>query len=214
MEDVPKPRLVDGRGDPLAPHIEGALTRLLPQFQQRYPALRDDLVRAEVLDEAARRIAERERRSGPVNKIYAYAWTALRHATVTWFRQGANKVAERSLSPEHSEAVLGTLEASMGTPEQIEQEILLREVMAQLTPEERFVVTWKGAGYSSEEIARQRGTSAAAVDTLFSRAKAKIRAALGVERKRTTGKPMGRPRGTGRAEKSGKEPIVETPDGE
>jgi hypothetical protein len=83
MEDVPKPRLVDGRGDPLAPHIEVALTRLLPRFQQEYPALRDDLVRSEVLDEAARRIAERERRSGPVDKIYAYAWTALRNATAT-----------------------------------------------------------------------------------------------------------------------------------
>ena len=74
MEDVPNPKLVDGRGDPVAPHIEVALTRLLPQFQQRYPALRDELVRAEVLEEAARRIAERERRSGPVNQIYAYLW--------------------------------------------------------------------------------------------------------------------------------------------
>ena len=80
MEDVPNPKLVDGRGDPVAPRIEVALTRLLPQFQQRYPALRDELVRAEVLEEAARRIAERERRSGPVDKIYAYAWTALRNA--------------------------------------------------------------------------------------------------------------------------------------
>ena len=59
--------------------------------------------------------------SGPVNKIYAYAWTALRNATATWFRRSANKVAERALSPEHSEAVLGTLETSVGTPEQIEQ---------------------------------------------------------------------------------------------
>jgi RNA polymerase sigma factor (sigma-70 family) len=214
MEDVPKPRLVDGRGDPLAPHIEVALTRLLPRFQQEYPALRDDLVRSEVLDDAARRIAERERRSGPVDKIYAYAWTALRNATATWFRQGANKVAERTLPPEHSELVLGALEASTGTAEQIEQEIFLREVMAQLTPEERVVVTWKSAGYSSEEIGRHRGTSAAAVDTLFSRAKDKVRAALGIDRKRTTSKPMGRPRGTGRAQQTGRESTSETPDGE
>lgn len=213
MEDMPEPKLTDGRGHPVAPHIEVALTRLLPQFQRRYPALRDDLVRAEVLDAAARRIAERERRSGPVNKIYAYAWTALRNATATWFRQSANKVAERSLSPEHSEAVLGTLETSRGTPEQIEQEILLGEVMAQLTPDERFVVTWKGAGYSSDDIAKQRGTSSAAVDTLFSRAKDKIRAALGIDKMRKTTKPMGRPRSVTRAG-SGEEPARETPDGE
>lgn len=214
MEDVPKPRLVDGRGEPLAPHIDSALRRLLPRFQQRYPALRDDLVSAEVLDDAARRIAERERRSGPVDKIYAYAFAALRHATATWFRQGANKVSERALPAEHSEVVLGALEASTGTAEQVEQEILLREVMAQLTPEERIVITWKAAGYSSEEIGRQRGTSAAAVDTLISRAKARIRASLGIDRRRTSSKPMGRPRGTGRAQQSGKESASETPDGE
>ena len=213
MEDVPKPKLVDGRGDPVAPHIEVALTRLLPQFQQRYPALRDDLVCAEVVDDAARRIAERERQSGPVDNIYSYAWKALRNAIATWFRQGANKVTEGMLSPEHSEAVLGTLETSIGTPEQIEHEILVGEVMEQITPDERFVVTWKAAGYSSEEIAKHRGTSAAAVDTLFSRAKDKIRAALGVDKKRRFTKPMGRPRSVTRAA-SGGEPAPETPDGE
>ncbi len=35
MEDVPNPRLVDGRGDPVAPRIEMALTRLLPQGLRR-----------------------------------------------------------------------------------------------------------------------------------------------------------------------------------
>ena len=212
MEDVPNPRMVDSRGDPVAPRIESALTRLLPHFQQRYPALRDDLVRAEVVDEAARRIAEGERRAGPVDNLRTYAWSALRHSIATWFRRGANRVTEGALSPEHSEAVLGTLEASTGTPQQIELEILLGEVMQQLTPDERLVVTLKGAGYSSEEIATQRGTSAAAVDTLFSRAKSKIRDVLGIEKKRTT-KPMGRPRSAVRAAR-GEEPAPETPHGE
>ena len=85
--------------------------------------------------------------------------------------------------------------------------------MEQLTPEERFVLTWKAAGYSSEEIAKHRGTSAAAVDTLFSRAKDKIRAALGVDKKRRFTKPMGRPRTVTKAA-SGGEPAPETPDGE
>ncbi len=86
--------------------------------------------------------------------------------------------------------------------------------MAQFTPEERVVITWKGAGYSSEEIGRHRGMSASAVDTLISRAKAKVRASLGIDRKRTTSKPMGRPRGTGRAQQSGRESTSETPDGQ
>ncbi len=67
MEDVPNPKLVDGRGDPVAPRIEVALTRLLPQFRQRYPALRDDLVRAEVRGRC-RCFASRVGRSPPVRR--------------------------------------------------------------------------------------------------------------------------------------------------
>ena len=194
MEDVPNPKLVDGRGDPVAPHIEVALTRLLPQFQQKYPALRDDLVRAEV---ARRGRATHRGARAPVRSRQQHLRATRGRRSATPSRRGSGKAPTGSpsaaLSPEHSEAVLGTLETSIGTPEQIEQEILLGEVMAQLTPEERFVVTWKAAGYSSEEIAKHRGTSAAAVDTLFSRAKDKIRAALGVDKKRRFTKPMGRP---------------------
>jgi hypothetical protein len=38
---------------------------------------------------------------------------------------------------------------------------------------------WKMAGYSAQEIAQLQGRSVVAVDTLFSRAKQKIRNALG-----------------------------------
>ena len=50
-----------------------------------------------------------------------------------------------------------------------------------LSPEERLVCVWKKAGFSSQEIAQFQGRSVAAVDTLFSRAKQKIRSALGVQ---------------------------------
>lgn len=54
-------------------------------------------------------------------------------------------------------------------------------VLARLSPEERLVCVWKKAGYSSLEIAQFQGRSVAAVDTLFSRAKQKLRRALGVQ---------------------------------
>ena len=68
-----------------------------------------------------------------------------------------------------------------GSPEQIEQDILLRELMTQLTPDESVVFTLKKAGYSSEEIARRRGSSVGAVDVLYTRVKRKIRRLVGVQ---------------------------------
>ena len=125
MEDVPNPKLVNGRGDPVAPRIEIALTRLLPHFQRRYPALRDDLVRAEVVDEAARRIAERERRSGPVNNIHTYAWSALRHSIATWFRRESQSGHRGSVVARTQRGGARNAGGVGRHPEQIEQEILL-----------------------------------------------------------------------------------------
>jgi DNA-directed RNA polymerase specialized sigma24 family protein len=71
----------------------------------------------------------------------------------------------------------------------VERRILLREVLDLLSEDERRVCFWKKVGFSSEEIAARRGGSAAAVDTLFSRAKQKIRVALGYERSRVAGRP-------------------------
>ena len=44
-----------------------------------------------------------------------------------------------------------------------------------------MICLWKKAGFSSQEIALHRGRTVVAIDTIFSRAKEKIRKALGVE---------------------------------
>ena len=54
------------------------------------------------------------------------------------------------------------------------------EVLALLTREERLVCTRRELGFSSREIAKLRGSSAGAVDTLLSRTKDKLRRLLGV----------------------------------
>jgi hypothetical protein len=56
----------------------------------------------------------------------------------------------------------------------------LREALDTLSQEERMVCLWKKAGFSAQEIAKFQGRSVVAVDTLFSRAKQKIRSVLGV----------------------------------
>jgi len=50
--------------------------------------------------------------------------------------------------------------------------------MNQLTPEERCVCEWRRLGFSSRQIARHQGNSAAAVVALYGQATAKIRRLL------------------------------------
>ena len=62
--------------------------------------------------------------------------------------------------------------------EEIEARILVQQLLAHLTADERSVCLWKQLGFSSREIAREQGTTVARVDTLFYRIKRKIRNAF------------------------------------
>jgi DNA-directed RNA polymerase specialized sigma24 family protein len=53
--------------------------------------------------------------------------------------------------------------------------VLVRELLAALTRDERRVCAMKAEGFSAGEIARAMGRSPASVDTLYSRAKARAR---------------------------------------
>src|SRR6266542_2388528 len=74
MEHLQNLRLLDEHGKPLSARIEGVLTRLLPRFQRQFPALQDEVALTELLEEAGRRIANREERLGSIEKLHGYAW--------------------------------------------------------------------------------------------------------------------------------------------
>lgn len=172
--------LLDSNGKPIAPHIERVLARLLPRLRRQFPALQDEVVLTEVMEEAGRRISEREERAGPIEKIHGYAWVAVRCVATSQMRRGSIRLVQNTLESEASQARIATVRATVGSQEQIERDILLREALAALSAEERRVCIWKKAGYSSQEIAAFQGRSVVAVDTLFSRAKQKIRIALSI----------------------------------
>jgi DNA-directed RNA polymerase specialized sigma24 family protein len=88
---------------------------------------------------------------------------------------------QRTLRSEASQARLLSSPAVTGSVEEIERRILLREVLAHLSREERLICVWKKAGFTTEQIARFQGRSVTAVDTIFCRAKQKIRRLLGIE---------------------------------
>jgi DNA-directed RNA polymerase specialized sigma24 family protein len=103
------------------------------------------------------------------------------------------RLACSTLGSKESEAVFGTLPSTQGSPEQIEADILVREVLAQLPAEERSLCFLKQAGLSSREIAREWSTSIARVNTLFYRVKRKIRHAVRVARARVSSSRTGQP---------------------
>ena len=177
------PSFLDETGKPFDSRIEGVLSELFPRLRRQFPSFNDEVVLTEILEEAGRRIAEHEGRSGQVERLHGFAWVTIRNVAMSRLRRSSSRINGHSVWHESGEDILSTLAAASGTPEQIEQAILLRELLEHLTPEERLVCTWKRLGFSSQEIATFRRSSAAAVDTLFSRAKDKIRRIVGSDKR-------------------------------
>lgn len=88
------------------------------------------------------------------------------------------RLVHATLSSDVASPALSRLRSQFGTAEQIETHILVEQLMARLTPEERSVCIWKQLGFSSRQIAEEQGTTVACVDTLFYRIKRKVRSAI------------------------------------
>ena len=172
--------LLGETGQPLDPRIARALIALMPRFRRNFLALVDDAVVTDLLEKAGRRLEAREHRSGPLVRLHGYAWVTLRSVALSELRRGALRVAQRTVESRSGLSRLATLPARFGRPEDVERATLLRELLAILSPEERLICVWKKAGFSSREIAKRQGRSPGAIDTLFSRAKAKLRRAVSV----------------------------------
>lgn len=215
MEQWPRFGLLGDNGRPLNARVEGVLKRLLPRLRRQFPTFQDEVSQIEILEEAGRRILKRERRSGPLERINGYAWVAVRSVAMSRMRRSSSRLLQRTVASEAGEAVLSVARTPVGGPEQIERHVLLREVLGLLSPGERRICIWKQAGFSSRDIARHRGSSAAAVDTLFSRAKQKIRKALGVQQSAEAhSEPIAETRATITARRSRDGRRTEAADGE
>lgn len=172
--------LLDANGKPFSSHVDGVLHELAPRLLRQFPALKDDAVLADVLEEAGRRIAEHERRAGPIERLHGYAWVTIRSVATSRMRRGSMRMERATLQGEETETVLSEIPSDVGTADDIERSILLDEVLSRLSDQERTLLMWKKAGFSSKEIARGLGTSVTAVDQLFHRVKDKIQHAFGV----------------------------------
>jgi len=215
MENMRALGLLDSNGKPLGAHIERVLAGLLPKLRRRFPNLQDEVAITEVMEEAGRRIANREERGGPIERLHGYAWVTVRSVAQSYLRRPSTRLIQGTLESEASRTQIALAPSTYGSPEQIERDILIREVLAALSEEERVIFMWKTAGFTSPEIAKFRGRSVVAVDTLFSRAKQKLRRALGSTPADRAGRAKPKPiNGTTHDPTRAGEDLTETPDGQ
>ena len=174
MEFSTRYPLLDRFGKPLPEHIQRVLDLLTPKFRRKFPMIRDEVALTEILEEAGQRIARREAENGAISRIHGYAWVAIRNVAISKLRTRPHLLEKAMAGSRESAAALARLAADEGSPESIEAEILLEEVLEQVSHRDRKIAIWKKAGFSSRWIAEKLQMSAPAVDTAYSRLRRKV----------------------------------------
>jgi RNA polymerase sigma factor (sigma-70 family) len=174
--------LTDENGNPLDERITGALERVLPRFRRQFPSLSDPAVMDELLETAGRRVLRHEARHGEVQRLHGFTWTILKNVTISYLR-GADRLLERNTVGESADGGdVSQLPATRGNPTEVEHAVFYREVLEQLSKEERFILSRRQAGFSSKEIAKALKISSGAVDQIMFRTRQKLKRLLRRER--------------------------------
>lgn len=166
--------LLDEFGQPLSTRLQSVLLPLGARLQRQFPALNDDCILTEVLEESGRRIAAREERKGPLDNLHGYAWVVVRRMAAVRLRHDQWAVARATLTSAESETALRRIPAGFATSEQIYHDILCKELLAHLNPLEQQIAKGKNAGQSDDEIARGCGTSRRTIFNAWRRLRRKV----------------------------------------
>jgi hypothetical protein len=140
--EEPEPRaFVDRTGQPFPDRIQQTLRRLEPRLRRRFPLIRDEVVLAEILEEAGRLIVKRELAVGPIEKLRGFAWVTIQNVAKSRLRGAPMRLQQATLDSVESEAVLVQLPAQRGSPDAIERRLLVDQISQSLSVEERHVYT-------------------------------------------------------------------------
>jgi DNA-directed RNA polymerase specialized sigma24 family protein len=178
MGPADKHAFLDADGSPLAVRIQSVLRDLRLRFRSRLPRIDDDLFVTEVFEEAGRRIVAHEAEHGQVEDLEAFAWTVVLNVARSRLGRSSMRVIGATLDHTASDAVLRALHAREGSREQIEKDILVQQILAHMTPEERDLYYRKAWGHSVRDIARACGKSEGHVNTLVYRMRLRIKELL------------------------------------
>ncbi len=175
MEQLRKLVLVDEQGRPVDERTLGVLEKLQGRFRKQFRRIQDESVVTTIFEKVAALMARRERASGPLERPYGYAWRALQSIAISNLRGTSIELHRHRAESRDGRDIVRRLEAMDGTPDQIERDILMKELVAQMTPEEAFIVAHKMAGHTSAVIAAKLGCAPATVDVAVWRIRQRLR---------------------------------------
>lgn len=190
MEHLADSPLLDKDGRPLSQRIQQVLYALLPRLRRQFPTLRDEAVVTELVEKAGQQITAYEGKYGPVEKLHGFAWVTLRNTVFSALRRSPQLIEAATLPTEESLAILARTPADAGSAEEIEQEVLQRELLDCLTDKEQTISIWKKAGFSSKEIAQHLGISVSSVDTTWFRVRQMLKDLLKSGRRKSDDRPL------------------------
>ncbi len=175
MEQLRKLELLDEHGRPVDERTLGVLEKLQGRFRRHFRRIQDESVVTTIFEKVAAMMVRRERASGPLEKPYGYAWRALRSVAISNLRGTSIELHRHRAEATDGRDVVRRLAAMDGTPDQIERDILMKELVAQMTSEEAFIFGHKMAGHTSATIAAKLGCAPATVDVILWRIRQKLR---------------------------------------
>ena len=170
-------------GQPVDPEVAEAAHRIWARVLYFVRSERgDEAGAAEVLEEAVYAVCRRNQRAGdddPIKNIDSYLY----HAFIKRFNRQA--VREARLQYVELEETLGAIsrEPARDWVAELEQEIILKRVIAAMKPRVRAMFALRCAGHSWEEVGRQLGMSKHNAEVQFAYGVRKAREELGLEEK-------------------------------
>lgn len=176
MEQLRKLVLLDDQGRPVDERTLSVLEKLQGKFRKHFRRIQDESVITTIFEKVAAMMARRERASGTLERPYGYAWRALQSIAISNLRGTSIELHRHRAESRDGRDIVRRLKAMDGTPDQIERDILMKELVAQMTPEEVFVFGHKMAGHPSAAIAASLGCAPATVDVTLWRIRQKLRA--------------------------------------
>lgn len=170
--------LADRNGRAIERGLRDAIVSAVRKLKRRFQLLQDPHMAYDIAHEAAEKLSGRIADSGRPRNVSPYAYITVRNLVLSCARRQRRIVG---LEEAQEQVVLPQAEAN----------ILVREVLDQLSAQERQIIVLTYQGLKSAEIAAVVHTTVSNVDSIRSRVRARLRAdVLGTSRGSGGGTPL------------------------
>jgi RNA polymerase sigma factor (sigma-70 family) len=171
MSPQGKLQLTDRAGNLIAPRYIEALEKLRSELWRRYPQIRDESDRDNVMEDTLRRVMDYEEQFGPAENLLAL----IRHA-FHWVAGSLLRQSYYRLRPDSMPEWRGDLQPTSQSFDP-EERLAIQECLAQLSDREREVILLIARGFKAAHVGARLGITTANVYQIAHRARTKLLAA-------------------------------------